>query len=58
GDLPVVAIGGIEPSRVDEVVGAGAAGVAVLRGVWDVPAPEDAVRDYISALAHASGSVG
>lgn len=33
--VPVVAIGGITPARVAEVKGEGAAGVAVLRGVWD-----------------------
>lgn len=39
--LPVIAIGGITPARVGEVVRAGAHGAAVLSGVW---AAEDAVR--------------
>lgn len=38
---PVLAIGGITPERVAEVVGAGAHGAAVLSGVW---AADDAVR--------------
>lgn len=58
GDVPVVAIGGIDTLRVDEVLSVGAYGVAVLRGVWDAAAPEDAVRDYISILVRASGSAG
>lgn len=58
GDVPVIAIGGIGPLRVDEVVSAGAHGVAVLRGVWDAPAPQEAVRDYISALARSIGRRG
>ncbi len=51
GDVPVVAIGGMEASSVDEALDCGAFGVAALRGVWDSPAPEGAVSDYISALA-------
>ena len=47
---PVVAIGGISPERVEEVKGAGAAGVAVLGGVWRVRSPGEAVSEYISAL--------
>lgn len=39
--LPVIAIGGISPARVGEVVRAGAHGAAVLSGVW---AADDAVR--------------
>lgn len=47
--LPVIAIGGITPERVAEVRGAGAAGVAVLRGVWDAPDPAEAVARYLDA---------
>lgn len=55
GSVPVMAIGGLEPRRVAEVVGAGAHGIATLRGIWDAPAPKRATRDYISALADSLG---
>ncbi|HEX2203470.1 MAG TPA: thiamine phosphate synthase, partial [Longimicrobium sp.] len=47
--VPVVAIGGVTPERVAEVRGAGAAGVAAIRGVWDAPDPARAVRRYLDA---------
>lgn len=45
--VPVTAIGGITPERVDAVRRAGGAGVAVIRGVWDAPDPAAAVRKYL-----------
>ncbi len=51
GHVPVVAIGGIGVHEVGECLEAGAHGVAVLRGVWEASDPEDAAKDYISALA-------
>lgn len=48
--VPVVGIGGITPQRVREVVRAGAAGVAVVRGVWDTGDPARAVSSYLDAL--------
>lgn len=55
--IPVLAIGGVTTSNVGELLGAGAWGVAVLRGVWDAREPEGAVSDYISALeGHAAGA--
>ncbi len=53
--LPIVAIGGITPKRVEEVVGAGAWGVAVSSGVWEAGDVEAAVRDYRRALVDATG---
>lgn len=50
-EVPLVGIGGIGLSRVDEVRDAGAHGVAVIRGVWSAPDPVRAVRDYLVALA-------
>ncbi len=50
-DLPLLAIGGVTPERVDAVLEAGAYGAAVLRGVWDEPAPGPAVVRYLDALA-------
>jgi len=51
GTLPVIAIGGISPSRVADVLDAGAYGVAVLRGIWEAPHPGDAVSEYLSRLS-------
>jgi thiamine-phosphate pyrophosphorylase len=45
--VPAVAIGGVTPGRAAEARDAGAAGVAVLRGVWDAPDPAAAVREYL-----------
>jgi thiamine-phosphate diphosphorylase len=48
--VPVVAIGGVTPSRAEEALGAGAHGVAVLSGVWASPDPLAAVAGYVGAL--------
>jgi thiamine-phosphate diphosphorylase len=48
--FPLVAIGGIDPVRVPEVLAAGAYGVAVVRGVWDARDPATAVRRYLQAM--------
>ena len=47
---PLVAIGGVTPGRVAELLAAGAHGVAALRGVWSTPRPRDAVEAYLEAL--------
>lgn len=46
---PMVAIGGIDPARVAEVRAAGAAAVAVLRGVWAADDVAAAVERYRNA---------
>jgi len=46
---PVIAIGGVTPERVGELLGAGAAGIAAIRGIWDQPSPGSAARAYIEA---------
>lgn len=51
--LPVLAIGGVTPGRVAEVVRAGAWGVGVLSGVWSAAEPAGAVEGYLEALASA-----
>jgi thiamine-phosphate pyrophosphorylase len=51
---PVIAIGGITPARVSEVLAVGAAGVAVLSGVLKSADPVGAAREYLAALADAS----
>lgn len=45
--ISTIAIGGVTPARVAEARDAGAAGVAVIRGVWDAPDPADAVNEYL-----------
>jgi len=54
--VPVLAIGGVTSARVAEVASAGAAGVAVIRGVWDAADPLDAARGYLQELAGGSGN--
>lgn len=53
--VPTLGIGGITPARVGELLETGAHGVAVLRGVWDAPAPADAIRAYVNAIEDAIG---
>ncbi len=49
-DRRMIAIGGIAPGRVREVVAAGADGVAVMRAVWSAPDPAGAVQDFLREL--------
>lgn len=44
---PLVGIGGVTLERVAEVLGAGAAAVAALRGIWDAADPAATVREYL-----------
>lgn len=48
--LPVIAIGGITPARVPEVIKAGASGVAVISGILAAPDPGAAAQAYRLAL--------
>jgi thiamine-phosphate pyrophosphorylase len=48
--MPIVAIGGIDPSRVPEVIAAGAHGVAVVRAAWDASDSGAAVSALLDAL--------
>lgn len=45
---PLYAVGGINHSNVQSAIQAGAAGVAVISGVWDSPNPENAIIGYLS----------
>jgi len=57
GAVPVVAIGGVTPARVDEVSNTGAWGVAVRSGIWSAESPRIATSEYISVLqAEAEGT--
>lgn len=49
GPVPVIAIGGVMPEGIPAVRGCGAAGVAVLGGIWNAPDPAGAVRTYLEA---------
>ena len=51
--LPVLAVGGITPSRVGEVLRAGAAGVAVIGAILGTERPADAVKAFLDALGRA-----
>ncbi|NGQ96279.1 thiamine phosphate synthase [Brevibacillus sp. SYP-B805] len=48
--VPVIAIGGITPENVDEVLQTGCAGIAVLSGITAAADPEAAARAYRLAL--------
>jgi thiamine-phosphate pyrophosphorylase len=52
---PMIGIGGITPERVDEVLKAGAHGVAVRGGVWNATDPAEAVGVYLGELDRCSG---
>lgn len=52
-DVPVIAISGITPEVVDEVLDAGAYGVAVIGAVADSPDPRLATHDLLMAVAKA-----
>ena len=56
--VPVVAIGGVTPERAREARVAGAAGVAVLRGVWAAGDPVAAARTYLAAMDGAAERAG
>jgi len=49
--LPVLGIGGIEPSNVAGVVAAGAQGVAVIGGIWRAGDPVEAARRIAESVA-------
>ncbi len=55
GGVGLLAIGGVTPERVASALGAGAAGVAVLSGVWGAAELEVAVVAYLDAVAGATG---
>ncbi len=44
-DIPVVAIGGIDPASAGRVAGAGASGAAAISSIWNAPDPGAAVLE-------------
>ena len=44
--VPVIAIGGVDPTRISTLLEAGAKGVAVLGDIWGSPSPPQAVLSY------------
>lgn len=48
--VPVIAIGGIKPTHIYEIVNAGASGIAVISGVMNAADPLGAVLEYHNAL--------
>lgn len=51
--MPILAIGGVNALRVPELIGAGAAGVAVMGGIMRAADPATEVRGLIAALTGA-----
>ncbi len=51
--LPVVAIGGVTPARVPELVAAGVYGVAAIRALWDADDPERTASGMVEGLLRA-----
>ena len=45
--LPVIAIGGVTPAHVPELVAAGAYGVAAIRALWHAADPARAVTQFL-----------
>jgi len=46
--IPVIAIGGVQPTHVPELIEAGASGIAVMSGVIEAKDPIKAIKDYQS----------
>ncbi|KAF6565204.1 thiamine phosphate synthase [Paenibacillus sp. EKM202P] len=45
-DIPVIALGGIQPHHVPELYHAGASGIAVMSGIWEAKSPVAAAMEY------------
>ncbi|MFG6117994.1 thiamine phosphate synthase [Thalassobacillus sp. B23F22_16] len=56
-DIPVIAIGGITPDRILEIQEAGAAGVAVMSGIFEAAQPLQAVKRYVKELTIHEGTL-
>jgi thiamine-phosphate pyrophosphorylase len=56
--VPVIAIAGITAQRVDEVMAAGAWGVAVIGAISDAPDPHSATHELMLAVTKAVEALG
>ncbi|HEX6306780.1 MAG TPA: thiamine phosphate synthase [Longimicrobiales bacterium] len=56
--IPVIAIGGITPARAAEVAAAGAAGIAVLGGVWRARDAVAAATEYAQCVREVWSAAG
>ncbi len=56
--VPVIAIGGVRPADVGEVLETGASGIAVVSGILGASDPEAAAREYAAALASGPAPAG
>ncbi|MBM7652302.1 thiamine phosphate synthase [Neobacillus cucumis] len=54
-DIPIIAIGGITPENTQQVIQAGASGIAVMSGVLDSRDPLSRVKAYVNALKDGDG---
>lgn len=54
-NIPVIAIGGLTPENTDQVLQAGACGIAVLSGVLLAPNPVETVKQYTYNLSKWEG---
>lgn len=50
---PVIAVGGLTPARVPEVLATGAAGVAVIRDIYAAARPAEQTKAFLDALGSA-----
>lgn len=48
--LPVIAIGGIKPFHVQDIINTGARGIAVMSGIMEAKNPLEAVKEYYDSL--------
>ena len=49
--LPLLAIGGVDPARLQDLCGWGFHGAAVLSGIWSAPDPMEAFSAYLQILS-------
>lgn len=49
-EIPVLAIGGIKPENVKEVLKTGVDGIAIMSGVWQATEPYRVVKQYVQQL--------
>lgn len=48
--IPIIALGGIQPCHVQDIRRAGAAGIAVMSGIWQAEHPAAIAKEYRSML--------